>query len=42
MEITCTDGAYENPADGRWQIREETVKKVMHPGDALREILTRV
>ena len=38
MEITCTDGLmkirHTEVAD-----KEETVKKVMHPGDTLREIL---
>ena len=35
MEITCTDGDNENPADGKWQIRERSQSRLMHPGDTI-------
>ena len=39
MEITCTDGEYENP-QLKVREKEEITKQVAHPGDTSREILT--
>lgn len=41
MEITCTDGILKIKTTNSEGQEEETVKKVEHPGDTLREIMDR-